>query len=389
MDPISLLREWTPTQAELAKLQSQALRPSSPRVNVTESERAQLGAVNALEAMREYRERAKLQFDDPKAARQFSSVLAEKIDPALLDRVSLAGLDAYDAVLLGRKMAIRGDMAVSLAAFYGNPENRALFPEFVRRQVAEAPLRRIGYAMVDDIISAREMVGAITQTPTISATTGPAVGRVAAGANLPVTRIDFSSSAAHLYKVGGAFEIPYEVAARTPLNIAAIFFRRLGMQMDMDLTDLIVNTMFSGCSDQGDTATSGKITPLDLLKLVSNHEDAGYNPTALLSPPAMYEKILDNPAIQDPKAYDVIRTRRLNPVAGCEVKKVRATTDLGTTYVLAVDRESCASLFIEAGSELSETDKFIINQLDAYTFSMIMTPAVLLAAGARKMHLKS
>ena len=385
----SMVSDWTPGAEVIGKLIEAGFNAHSSRVNITEGEVAQLKAIDSVEAVKEYRQRARLDGMDSKAVRAFSAVLAEKISAETLQKCELAGLDAYEAALLGRGLAVRGDQAAYLAAFYGDPANRALYPEFVRRQVIETPLRQIGYASVDDIITGREMVGAITQTPSISDTTGPAVNRVAPGANLPTIRMTLSSSQAFLYKVGGAFEIPDEVARRTPLGIAAIFFRRLGQQMDRDLVDLIVETMMAAPTDGGQTATANKLTPLDLLTCASRHEDSGYNPSIILATTTTYETLLDNSALQDPRAYDLVRSRRLAPVAGCEVKKTRTTTSFTARYLLCLDREVTCALLIEAGSELNESDRFIMNQVEAFTFSQVMTPAILLAGGARKLLLKS
>ena len=361
-------------------------------VSLTETEIKSIAALDMNGARQEFLERARLAVDDKRVCRSFNDVLTERTEAVAAGAVlkaGEAGLDPFELQLYARGLAVRGESAALIGTMF-TEANRALYPEYIRRQMFEQPIGGLNYAMVDDLIAARETeTGEIGRGVVITSTTGPKKGRVAERAGLPEVTLSMAAVTVTVQKLGCMFKISYEVARRISLNLLGIFISREGRQFQMDLAMWGANTLLDGASDEGETASSGKLTMREVLGLINHHGDAGFQTGLLLYGPTPRDKILDNAEALDPRINDVIISGRLPNWFGVKNRLVSASSQLGTTKLLSVDTSVAMTLAIEAGSDIAEVDADVTTQTWLYPFSVNLAFWVNLAAAARKLAIKA
>lgn len=113
--------------------------------------------------------------------------------------------------------------------------------------------------------------------------------RVGQGAPIPTARVSVSGKSYTLYKQGRGIEWTDE-AKLAPIDLAALWFQQVGLQLGWDYHDQIVDALLNGYfADNSDdapvlaTAVANEITFADLLTAVGTMQTIyGYNPTVMV-----------------------------------------------------------------------------------------------------------
>jgi len=113
--------------------------------------------------------------------------------------------------------------------------------------------------------------------------------RIAQGAPIPTARVTVSGKSYTLFKQGRGIEWTDE-SKSAPIDLAAMWFQQVGMQLGWDyfeqIVDMLLNGYFSDGSDDApvlSTAVAGTITDADLFTAQATHEVVyGYTPTVMM-----------------------------------------------------------------------------------------------------------
>ena len=369
-----------------------ALKPA-PRVNLTSEEMKKLASMDVKEALREYNSRVRLEADDDKSVKFLAEVLAERMEvevPGCTAKLAEANLDAYQGQLYVRKLMVRGEEASLIASMFTETE-RALYPEYIRRILTEAPMVGLGYSVIDDLIAGREIIsGEIGRSLEITSATGPKMKKIAEGAGFPKVTISMAKTTVTVHKHGVEFDLTREVERRATLNLLSIFLRRKSVEFQKDLAIFAANTSLDGATSGGTTAVSGKITSQEFVMCRRKHAHKGYNASVILYGETVDEALVTgNPEIWNPLSSKILLTGQLPNLAGARNLFIPETSDLSTDKLLYIDTTANLIMVVEAGSELAESDYFAQTQTYAYTYSINFALWVMLAAAARKLTVKA
>jgi hypothetical protein len=365
-------------------------QPKAP--NLTDADQKKLAAMDMKSALAEYNQRVKLSPDDPKSVKYFAEVLDEQMEavaPGCMAKLAEARLDAYQGQLWVRKLLVRGENASLISSMFTTTD-RALYPEYVRRVMTEAPMTGLGYALIDDLIAGRETIsGFVGQGVVITSATGPKMKKIAEGAGFPKTKIDMSTVTVAVHKHGHEFDLTREVERRVSMNVLGIILCRGGVQFQKDMAVLGANTALDGATDGGETGTSGKITMKEFVKQRRKHAHQGYRANVILYGETVDDAICENPEVWDPLTSKIALTGELPNLAGARNLFISEDSQLTTSKLLYIDTTINQLMVVEAGSELAESDYFAQNQIFAYTYSICFSLWVLIAAAARKYAIKA
>jgi hypothetical protein len=113
--------------------------------------------------------------------------------------------------------------------------------------------------------------------------------RIGQGAPIPTAKVTVSGKSYSLFKQGRGIEWTDE-AKLAPIDLAALWFQQVGLQLGWDYHDQIVDSLLNGYfADNSDdapvlaTATAGEITFADLLTAVGTMQTLyGYSPTLMV-----------------------------------------------------------------------------------------------------------
>lgn len=387
------------SQADLSLLLAMAIDPEKPVLaaqppnpNVGDVDLKKLANLNMTEALHEYKDRVKLPDDDPKQVREFAQVLFEHNEvavPGCMEKFEKSGLDSYQAQLWARGLSVRGQDASLIGSIF-TTESRALFPEYIHRVMTSAPLVGLNYAVIDDLISARVPVNSgAAYSLNITDTSGPLMSPVAQRAELPRVKIDLNEDVAKMQKFGGVFDFADEVQRRCSMQLLDICIQAKGIQFQKDLAVHAANKSLDGATDGGTSKDSGKITSKEFIKQVHKHWHNGYNVDIILYGETVDLALLDNAEMWDPRTSQVLVTGKMPQLGGAVNKYVAETSDLSTTKLLYIEKMRNQVMFVEAGGEVAESDRFVLTQTEIFSYSLSMVLDILLPLAARKYALKS
>ena len=369
---------------------ARAVQPSNP--NVGDGDLKKLAGLNMKEALNEYKNRVKLPNDDSKQVREFAQVLYEHNEaavPGCMEKFEKSGLDSYQAQLWARGMSVRGQDASLIGSIF-TTESRALFPEYIHRVMTQAPLVGLNYAVIEDLISARVTVNSgAAYSLNITDKSGPLMSPVAQRAELPRVKIDLNEDVARMQKYGCAFDFADEVQRRCSMQLLDICIQAKGIQFQKDLAVHAANKALDGATNGGTSASSGKITSKEFIKQVHGHWHKGYNVDVILYGETVDNALLDNAELWDPRTSQVLVTGKMPQLGGAVNKYVAETSDLGSTKLLYIEKMRNQVMFVEAGGEVSESDRFVLTQTEVYAYSLSMVLDILLPLAARKYAVKA
>ena len=344
-----------------------------PRVNISESEKNQVLAVDMKAVFQEYKERVTAPMEDPNRVSNLAVVLDKHCPVDKCGNAAELGLDAFELQLAARGLMTRGQNAVLSSVFTTDYTNRFLFTEYIRRVLIQPPVYSSKFALISDLVAGTEIVPSeVVKMPSISSTEKAKAKQyiVAEGASMPKVSFVLTDSDVYSYKLGVVLELTYKTLRNMTMNLVQIYLNMLGENMQRDQALDCVNRLVENAASGNTTASAGVITHKEFVKEVAAFENTFYNADVCVYGATVEGQLLDNDVFYDARNFDLIKTARLSGVGGVMHKLIPETNcDLSTTKLAYVDKNKAAVDFVEAGSNISETDKYIDSQIEAFSFS--------------------
>jgi HK97 family phage major capsid protein len=300
------------------------------------------------------------------SGKSFTSVL-EELDPSENYKgTSLDGLDAYQRQLKRFDIRVSGSKCDKVEKFFSATDSAILFPEFISRAIKQ------GLAACDvipSITAANTMIDGIDYRAITSAT--EALGTTNTGAeglSLRAVNVCTNSTLVSLKKYGRLFSSTYEALRFQNLDVVAVIFKQIGMDIASEqLTDAVIALLSSGTTAAGviSAATAGTVTYADLLSLWAGLSP--YHPNVMIASSATVKDILGLSAMQNAEAgLSFQGTGNLVTPLGA---KLVINESVAAKKIIGLDKNFALQM-IQSGEIIVEYDKVIEKQLEKATISM-------------------
>lgn len=297
-------------------------------------------------------------------------------------------LDAFDIALLSKGIIVKDNMefgiqSSSMMKFFTTDENRALFPEFVIRQ-----LRQISGmpSIINDLVastrvitgdSAKQIVLDLSNTPAGQANKKALkYRRIAEGADIPVATLKLGETSIKIYKYGIGVKATYEVLRRTTIDMFRKQMELVSVQAGYDEVGAVIDVVVNGDGNTNPAvvykqttlnpeATAGKLDEITLVKFLV--KQAPFNFDTLVVDEEIYTQICTI-------LMDKNLTNAINPKVNFEFPqgllnnlKVIYSEDLeltktGNHQIIGLAKNYAIEKTIEAGSMINEVSKTVENQ---------------------------
>lgn len=297
-------------------------------------------------------------------------------------------LDAFDIALLSRGIIVKDDMqfgiqSSSMMTFFTTNENRALFPEFIIRQ-----LRQISGmpSIINELVASTRVITGDTAKQIVLDLSNTPAGkenkqslkkrRIAEGADIPVAELKLGEMSIKIYKYGIGVKATYEVMRRTTIDMFRKQMELVSVQASYDEVGAVIDVILNGdgntnsakvykASDLNSDAVAGKLDEVSLIKFLV--EQAPFNYDTIIVDKEIYTQIctiLMNKNL----------TNAVNPKISFEFPqgllgnlRVIYSEDLGLTsdskhQIIGLAKRYAIEKTIEAGSVINEVSKTIENQ---------------------------
>lgn len=318
------------------------------------------------------------------------SQLLERLDPTP-EGVSL---DAFERQLkkLGIKMKTvyknNGDVihADPVDAFYRTEESAVLFPEAISRTVREAITQD---TMLPWLIGQNTVINSDTYR-TFYIDDQPSKQkkkRVTEASELPRAVIKSRDQTVKIYKYGRAIEASYEVIRRMQIDMLALHVRRIAMETAKDKVEEIIAVIRDGDgnsnaapvfrmkADLDSSATAGTLSAKGFLYFLMLFEEFPCN-TLIASKDAFIQIVSAN--IPSFSTVDLLKLLAQGTTVGISLAAPQLPSgdvrlfwhkDVPSLQVYGINRQFAIEQITEAGSDISESDKFITRQTSILTIS--------------------
>lgn len=297
-------------------------------------------------------------------------------------------LDAFDIALLSKGIIVKdnlqfGIQSSSMMTFFTTNENRALFPEFVIRQ-----LRQISGmpSIINSIVastrvitgdSAKQVVLDLSKTPAGSKNKQALQKRrIAEGANIPVATLKLGEIAIKIYKYGIGVKATYEVLRRTTIDMFRKQMELVSLQAGYDEVGAVIDVILNGdgntnpaevirASELNTDAVEGKLDEVSLIKFLVDR--APFNYDTLLVDKEVYTQIctilMDKNLTNsiNPQVNFTFPQGLLNNLQVIYSEDLDVTAD-GKHQIIGLAKNYAIEKTIEAGSMINEVSKTVENQ---------------------------
>jgi hypothetical protein len=212
--------------------------------------------------------------------------------------------------------------------------------------------------------------------------------RVGETADIPETRIATREQSVYLHKYGRAVRISYEAIRRQPIDRVAMLVARIAIQADTDKLSTAIDTLVNG-DGNGNAATVVNLTTLDPATTVNNMTLTAWinfiqqfpNPYALTTvlgrTAATTALMVLNVGTANTMLAELHSTlgigalRPINPELSGTVA-VGTTNDAPASKLIGFDRRFALEQLVEAGADINETMRWILNQTEVLTLSEVV-----------------
>lgn len=330
------------------------------------------------------------------------SQLLEKMDPT----PEGGKLDAFERQLrrfgiVTKSIPERGINASRVEEFYRTDESRVLFPEFIARTAREAMMEE---SILPYLVGVTETIDSNAYR-TIYVADQPEAQRkkrVTEGAELPKAKLVTSDQTLKIYKYGRAIEASYETIRRMKIDLLAIHVRRIAGQAANDKVEEIITVVKDG-DGNNNAATQYKNKTLDPNATAGTLSRKAFLSFLLKLRPYKCNTILASEdgllQVLDLTFPDSDTTQMLAFLLGGASlsTSIRMPQGLFADFtllyndavpklnnhpaIIGLDQRYAIEEVVEAGSDIQEADKYILNQTQVLTvsensgFGKIMTPA--------------
>jgi hypothetical protein len=212
--------------------------------------------------------------------------------------------------------------------------------------------------------------------------------RVGETADIPETRIATREQSVYLHKYGRAVRISYEAIRRQPIDRVAMLVARIAIQADTDKLSTAIDTLVNG-DGNGNAATVVNLTTLDPATTANNMTLTAWinfiqqfpNPYALTTvlgrTAATTALMVLNVGTANTMLAELHSTlgigalRPINPELSGTVA-VGTTNDAPASKLIGFDRRFALEQLVEAGADINETMRWILNQTEVLTLSEVV-----------------
>ena len=297
-------------------------------------------------------------------------------------------LDAFDIALLSKGIIVKdnlefGIQSSSMMTFFTTDENRALFPEFIIRQ-----LRQISGmpSIINDIVASTRVITGDSAKQVVLDLSDTAQGvknkqalkkrRIAEGADIPVATLRLGETSIKIYKYGVGVKATYEVLRRTTIDMFRKQMELVSLQASYDEVGAVIDVVLNGDGNTNPATVykrsvlnpSGSVGVLDVTTLVKFLiKQAPFNFNTLLVDEDVYTQICTI-------LMDKNLTNAINPQVTFEFPqgllstlKVIYSEDVPLTsgskhQIVGLAKDYAIEKTLEAGSVINEVEKASSNQ---------------------------
>lgn len=292
-------------------------------------------------------------------------------------------VSAFKQLLAKAGIRTKGPMASTGDAFFSDPNNRILFPEFVSTTYKDQERDLAGpyFLTIGDIVTNRQGIGSSAYRTGII-TSGQRerleFGEVAEGGELPRYRVDLAEKAINLKKYGGILEMTYESIRRAALPMLARYLGKIAQaQMYRKLKDAL-NVALNGDGNSNpapDTASLGANWAFDdIINLMVEGANAGIMFDFIVGETTDITQVLKLSQFTDVAATarnaDFRDSGRFPAPLGLDLKISIPNSVLdGSKKLMGVDRANGLVEVYEEGSQITEADRLITTQFEQIAIS--------------------
>lgn len=298
--------------------------------------------------------------------KSFTRVL-EELDPSENYKgTNLEGLDAYQRQLKRFNIRVSGPECDKVEKFFCTPDSAVLFPEFISRAIKKG---LEAFDILPSITAAQTVIDGIDYR-SITATT-EALGNDNTGAegkSLRAVNVCTNNSLVSLKKYGRLFSSTYESLRFQNLDVLALVFKQIGMDLAAEqISDAVSVLVSAGASEASKVtaATPGTLAYGDLLSLWSDMSP--YQPNVMIAKAATIEDILALTPMQDANAG--LNFHGTGSVVTPIGAKLVISEAVSATNIVAIDKNFALQM-IQSGDVKVEYDKVIEKQLDRAAVSV-------------------
>ena len=299
------------------------------------------------------------------SGKSFTSVL-EDLDPSENYKgTSLEGLDAYQRQLKRFNIKVSGRGCDKVEKFFSTPDSAILFPEFLSRAIKQG---LTACDVIPEITAVNTIIDGIDYRAIKSETATATQNDATEGNALREVSVRTNSSLVSLKKYGRLFSSSYEALRFQNLDVVAVIFKKIGMDIaNEQMLDAVSTLVSSGSSaaTEVEPETPGTLTYTDLLTLWKNFNP--YHPNVMMASSTTIKEILSLPAMQDAEAGLAFHgTGNLVTPLGAKLVMVKGLED---GKIITID-SNFALQMIQSGDVIVEYDKVIDKQLERATISV-------------------
>lgn len=316
-----------------------------------------------------------------------------------------AGLDGYEAALAYLGLPVREDYSkkISLAAtgetFQSYPGTRVLFPQVVdsvlrfstNQDYLESVSALVGNSRT---ITGTEMVSIVAESDKDAEGTF----YVAQGADIPLRTIKTSEQMVSMYKHGSGYEFTYEFERRAAIDILIPYVARINRQLELSkvalATTILINgdgvhpaapivkqsDMYKKINGEAAQAPTNKIDYSSLLSwLVDRAGNGAHAPIDTIA--GNYDMYLQWMLMFTPTLSGISQPEAMAKVGGPVVTanipgmfspiKFALSSTVPAGKLIGFTKAETLEELIEAGSQISESEKAIRNQKTTYVKSEV------------------
>ena len=290
----------------------------------------------------------------------------EDLDPSENYKgTSLEGLDAYQRQLKRFNIKVSGRGCDKVEKFFSTPDSAILFPEFLSRAIKQG---LTACDVIPEITAVNTIIDGIDYRAIKSETATATQNDATEGNALREVSVRTDSSLVSLKKYGRLFSSSYEALRFQNLDVVAVIFKKIGMDIaNEQMLDAVSALVSSGSSaaTEVEPETPGTLTYTDLLTLWKNFNP--YHPNVMMASSTTIKEILSLPAMQDAEAGLAFHgTGNLVTPLGAKLVMVKGLED---GKIITID-SNFALQMIQSGDVIVEYDKVIDKQLERATISV-------------------
>ena len=299
------------------------------------------------------------------SGKSFTAVL-EDLDPSENYKgTSLEGLDAYQRQLKRFNIKVSGRGCDKVEKFFSTPDSAILFPEFLSRAIKQG---LTACDVIPEITAVNTIIDGIDYRAIKSETATATQNDATEGNALREVSVRTDSSLVSLKKYGRLFSSSYEALRFQNLDVVAVIFKKIGMDIANEQMLAAVSALVSSGSSAAtevEPETPGTLTYTDLLTLWKNFNP--YRPNVMMASSTTIKEILSLPAMQDAEAGLAFHgTGNLVTPLGAKLVMVKGLED---GKIITID-SNFALQMIQSGDVIVEYDKVIDKQLERATISV-------------------